>query len=267
MRDKDEPPFQPVSDPFLFPKALFGRWSEVKRSWMKVQRKAEAAGNWQQAIADCEMISVESDTTPIMMALRRMPGSVSPSLWHPYWIGELLCDRADSDRMPLINRLTLAGFDYCWFTLGVLAGNWYSVPVMRRTRQFYRKMLCRYVYWIPELKVIGQRCADCGRPPIDPYLWQKQMVILAGKGFDLWSNPHWKRLWGQFRVRSLPPDMLEAEERALMNEPGFESIDGVEVLVRGGIVTEKAGRFELIDNTEVKGVRAQGDCATIGDLQ
>lgn len=242
-----DPPFQPVSDPFLFPKALFGRWSDVKRSWMVVQRKAEEAGNWRDAISGCEMVSVESDATPIMMALRRMPGAFSPSLWHPYWVGELLCDRADADRLSLINRLTLAGFDYCWFALGVL--NYYSVPRMRRQCSFYREMLRRYVYWIPELRLVGGRCTDCG---IDRYLWQRQMVILATDAFERWLDPQWSRLWSQFQVRSLPPDMLEPDDIAVMNEPGFESIDGVDFLLRAGVLREHSARFELVDDGSQK---------------
>lgn len=243
MQKDTVPEFAPSIDPFLFPKLLHGSRNAVRRNCINLQRRAEQTGNWAEALAGHELVSVEDDRTPFVMSISRLDGP--GDLWHRYWIGEILVERTNDDRLSLINQLTLAGLDYCWFALGVLTSDQYSVPMMCRDCCFFREMLRRYVYWIPELRQLGQRCVRLGDGRIDPFIWQSQMVRLAMEAFDLWDEPEWERLQRSYWLLALP-DSIEDEDRAYMNDPEFETFDGVELLKRAGIIAEEDARYEVV---------------------
>jgi hypothetical protein len=111
------------------------------------------------------------------------------------------------------------------------------------------------VYWIPELRIYGRLYTDNAGgilpgeslPQLDHFLWQRQLVLLAYSAFPkLREDPAWERLNRSFYIHSTEPRDWEESDIRLMNSPDFEPIDGVEVLVRGGMIRECNGRYEVI---------------------
>ncbi|GAB4159020.1 MAG: hypothetical protein Tsb009_36290 [Planctomycetaceae bacterium] len=246
-------PFEPCDKPDQFPVALYGtNFRDAQKAWRRVQIRAEKSGSWSEALHEEECVSLYDRTAPILM--RRPPLNSQCPYWHVYWIGETLFDRFNDKLQETIDRLTLLGLNYLWFAFGVMSSNWYSGGKMQRSSRFLYEMLCRYVYWIPELRKYGKLCTEdsgspfAGKPPAsEPYRWQRQLVLLAHDTYtDLWDNTGWKRLSRSFYISTTEPRDWEESDIQLMSSPDFEPIDGVEVLVRGGLIEERDGRYQVI---------------------
>lgn len=161
-----------VNEQLLVPKALWGRYRNVKPKWIRIVKKALKTGSWDAALEGKEMIRVED--MPGNMILKGPDSFCQGDNLLLYVVGEELMHTAlvgaynekRTSQEILHRELVLQGMNYFWFALGMLAGS--CIPnktdYEAEKPQVWRKILEGILNWWPHFCQIDEKIKYSGTP-------------------------------------------------------------------------------------------------------
>jgi hypothetical protein len=143
------------SEPFVFPRCLYGDDRRVRSAWNKVTKQAWKDGHWGSALSQLEFCSFASLSGHILTASPKWGLNKAEDCWRMYWLGNCLKDAVhdESKDIERFNCLLIDGLEWFWFALGLLehgSGSFYLQRLQRKTpvSDLEAKLLKGFCRWV-----------------------------------------------------------------------------------------------------------------------
>jgi hypothetical protein len=159
-----------MPDPNLLPRILYGDLETTRRAWQKIARRAWRVGEWGDSFERDGMVHLPDFPGDILLARgfcgtgirRREP------LWRLYWASKSVSMAYKGVKTDEVEdraaHLLLGGMEHAWFTVGMLraedADLFQPLEPVGRRQTYSRKLLERFVSWLPEILNLCSLFAD-----------------------------------------------------------------------------------------------------------